>query len=78
LAHQNKVVRSIESPCGTRCVDIVRRPDGAFAHAENRRDSEDPTGWRPVGAEPAGTCPTEAAALADARRLIGWLRVVEQ
>ncbi len=73
MAHPNKVVRSIESPCGTRCVDIYKTPEGAYGFAEYRRDPEDPAGWRLIGAESASTYRTEAGALAEARRLVGWL-----
>ena len=73
MAHRNKVARSLESPCGTRCVDIFRRPDGSFGFAEYRRDPEDPSGWRATGVESTAPLASEAAALSTARISIGWL-----
>jgi hypothetical protein len=76
MAHADKVTRSIETPDGTRCVDLYRRPDGSHGFAEYRRDPEDNRGWRPVGAAPATPFATEADALAEARRHVPWLAAV--
>lgn len=35
---RNKVLRSVETPDGDRCVDIFRRPDGTFGFAVFRRE----------------------------------------
>lgn len=75
MAHANKVTRSIETPDGTRCVDLTRRPDGRHGFAEYRRDPEDGHGWRPVGVEAAGF-QAEADALAAARDQVAWLETV--
>lgn len=76
MAHINKVTRSIETPDGTRCVDLFRRPDGSHGFAEFRRDPEDGHGWRPAGAAPETRFASEAEALAQARRDVAWLDMV--
>ncbi|HSF96617.1 MAG TPA: hypothetical protein VLA52_16445 [Thermohalobaculum sp.] len=76
MAHRDKVVRSIENPDGTRCVDLVRLPDGAYGFAEYRRDPEDGRGWSPAGAPPGTGFATEAEALGEARRSVPWLDMV--
>jgi hypothetical protein len=73
MAHANKVCRSIETPDGTRCVDIFRRPEGGFGYAEYRRDPEDGSGWHPTGYGSGTDFPSESAALAEARLRIIWL-----
>lgn len=54
MAHEAKVVWSVNSPCGLRCVDITARPEGGFGWASYRRDPEDPVGWRPEGPGQSG------------------------
>ena len=73
MAGREVVVRSIESPDGTYCVDIFRRADASFGFAEYRRDPEDPRGWRPTGRRSDEGLATGDAALAEARRLIPWV-----
>jgi len=73
VAHRNKVTRSLETPCGTRCVDIFRRPDGSFGFAEYRRDPEDPSGWHPTGVESIAPYVSEETALSAARNAVVWL-----
>ena len=75
MAHANKVTRSIETPDGTRCVDLTLAPNGTHGFAEYRRDPEDSHGWRPVGVETAGFA-SEGEALAKARRQVAWLGMV--
>jgi hypothetical protein len=72
VAHAAKVTRSIETPDGTRCVDLTRSPDGTHGFAEYRRDPEDGSGWHPVGVEAAGFV-SEAEALSAARDQVAWL-----
>ncbi len=67
MAHANKVTRSIETPDGTRCVDLYRRPDASFGFEEYRRDPEDGRGWFPIGFHADSAFPTEAAALSLTR-----------
>ena len=76
MAHINKVTRSIETPDGTRCVDLFRRPDASFGFEEYRRDPEDGSGWFPIGFHAEAAFPTEAAALAEAHRRVAWLAMV--
>jgi hypothetical protein len=75
MAHRNKVTRSIETPDGTRCVDLWRAPEGDHGFAEYRRDPEDGRGWAPAGNE-AGGFASEAAALEAARARVAWLAAV--
>lgn len=76
MAHVNKVNRSIETPDGGRCIDLFRRPDGSFGFEEYRRDPEDGSGWHPIGHFAEAVFASEAAALAQACRLVGWLPLV--
>ncbi len=46
---KNRVLRSIETQEGERCVDFFIRPDGSFGFEEYRRDAEDRRGWFPIG-----------------------------
>lgn len=73
MAHANKVMRSINAPGETLCVDLFRRPEGDFGFEEYRRDPEGPQGWRPVGHHGGARFATEAAALAAARAAVAWL-----
>jgi hypothetical protein len=73
---EDKVLRSIETDSGNRCVDIFLRPDGSVGFEEYRRDSEDGRGWFPVGFYSAHVYATEAAALDAARETVSWLREV--
>jgi hypothetical protein len=46
---KNRVIASIETPDGGRCVDIFLRPDGNYGFEIYRRDVESLTGWFPIG-----------------------------
>ena len=76
MAHVNKVVRSINAHGETICVDIFRRPDGSYGFDEFRRDPEDSRGWFSIGHHAGRVYQTAEAALADARKDIGWLDAV--
>ena len=76
MALANKVTRSIETPDGGRCVDLFPRADASFGFEEYRRDPEDGSGWFPIGFHADSAFPTEAAALAEARRRVAWLAMV--
>jgi len=73
MAHKNKVMLSIETTDGGRCVDIFLRPDGSFGFEEFRRDLEDALGWFPIGVYGKRTFTSEEAALADATASVSWL-----
>ena len=73
MAHANKVLRSINAPGETRCVDTFRRPDGSFGFEEYRRDPEDGRGWFPVGFHSGRIFGTEDEALNAARDAVDWL-----
>ena len=73
MAHENKVMKSINSPNGGRCVDIFVRPDATFGFEEFRRDSEDARGWFPIANHGGRTFPTEENAFNEARSKIPWL-----
>ena len=72
MAHENKVIRSIEDPSGLRCLDLLALGDGQVGFAEYRRDPEDGHGWRPVGVISDGFDSAQDA-LAAARACVGWL-----
>jgi hypothetical protein len=73
VSDKNKVLRSINAPGESRCVDVFRRPDGRFGFEEYRRDSEDARGWFPVGFFGDQVFDNEEAALREARARVGWL-----
>ena len=69
----NKVMISIGSTDGIRCVDVFRHPDGSFGFQEFRRDVEDISGWFPVGARSSRKYPTKSLAMRAACKSVGWL-----
>lgn len=73
MAHVNKVLRSIETDDGARCVDIFRRPDGTFGFEEYRRDAEDGRGWFPIGFHASRVHATPDSALREALATVTWL-----
>ena len=74
MAHENKVLRCIETPDGGRCVDLFVRPDGTFGFEEYRRDSEDGRGWFPIGFHQDEVFLSEADALKAALLSVAWLK----
>lgn len=73
MAHENKVLRSIETSDGGRCVDIFQRPDTTFGFEEYRRDVEDQRGWQPIGHHAKLIYVSAENALADALSKVPWL-----
>jgi hypothetical protein len=73
MSPRSVVVRSINLPGDSRCVDVFARPDGSYGFEEYRRDPEDGRGWYPVGSFAAVTYPSQNAALEAAAALIPWL-----
>lgn len=49
MAHENKVINSVNLHGDTVCVDIFQRPDGSYGFDEFRRDAEDGRGWFSIG-----------------------------
>lgn len=76
MAHVNKVMRSIETPDGGRCVDLFVRPDGSFGFEEFRRDVEDGRGWFAIGSFSGESFQTVDLALSAARQRVPWIRLV--
>ena len=76
MAHANTVIRSINLPDGTICVDLFRRPDGSYGFDEFRRDPEDTRGWYSIGHHAQQTFHSEAAAWQAALQSVSWLAEV--
>lgn len=73
MAHQNKVMKSINGFDDSVCVDIFMRPDGSFGFEEFRRDIEDARGWFPIGHYSARVFTSQEAAFEAACASIVWL-----
>lgn len=73
MAHENKVIRSINADGEMTCVDIFQRPDGSFGFDEFRRDPEDPRGWFSIGHCGGRVFDTVQAAQVGALESVGWL-----
>jgi len=73
MAHANTVIRSINLPGETVCVDIFQRPDGSYGFDEFRRDPEDGRGWFSIGHHGHRIFETPEAALDAARGAVAWL-----
>ena len=76
MAHRNRVLQSIETDDGGRCVDLFVRADGTFGFEEYRRDSEDGLGWFPIGGYASVVFVTPSAARTAALAAITWLTAV--
>lgn len=68
------VVTSLHNGDVDRCVDIIRRQDGAFGFKEFRRDVEDGGGWTLVTDYAHRSFASEHEAVAAAKAAIAWLR----
>ena len=73
MAHENKVIRSVNLDGETICVDLFRRPDGSFGFEEFRRDPEDGRGWYSIGHHGDRRFETQEAAADAAVESVGWL-----
>lgn len=74
MARRNIVLKSVDSPDKSRCVDLFLRPDGRFGFEEYRRDFEDNRGWYPIGFFGDRAFHSEEGALQDALSRIPWLK----
>lgn len=73
MAHENKVIRSVNRDGEMICVDVFQRPDGSFGFDEFRRDPEDDRGWYSIGNHRAEAFKTAEAALNAAKTSVAWL-----
>ena len=76
MAHLNRVLRSINSDDGSRCVDVFLRPEGSIGFEEYRRDVEDGRGWFAIGGYALRSFDDETAAFEAALAEVPWLRGV--
>jgi len=67
-----KVLWSIETELGDRCVDIFIRPNKTFGFEEFRRDSEDMGTWTRVGGFSNLSFESEVEAIKEAKIQISW------
>ena len=74
MAHENKVVHSVNLDGEGLCVDVFQRPDGTYGFEEYRRDPEDPRGWYPVGFYGAQRFDSFEAAQRNALQQVAWLK----
>ncbi|MEM7269983.1 MAG: hypothetical protein AAF401_12110 [Pseudomonadota bacterium] len=72
MAHENKVMLSIDAPGGLVCVDVFQRPDGTFGFEQYRRDPEDGRGWGAPGGFGDARLADKAEAISAARAAIPW------
>ena len=75
-SEKNRVLRSIETVDGMRCVDFFIRPDGSFGFEEYRRDTEDARGWFPIGFHVDRSFASEEGAETIALTTVSWLKDV--
>jgi hypothetical protein len=73
MSRANRVLRSMETEDGSRCVDIFVRADGTFGFEEYRRDVEDGRGWFSIGRYSQDIHASQDAALATALLKVAWL-----
>jgi hypothetical protein len=73
VAHTNKVMKSINAVDGSRCVDVFLRPDATYGFEEFRRDTEDASGWFPIGFYGEQVFASEREALDTAKVSVKWL-----
>lgn len=68
-----KVVRSVNLPGETVCVDLFQRADGSYGYELFRRDSEDGRGWFAIGHYAAQRFETFDDATKAACNEVPWL-----
>jgi hypothetical protein len=72
-ARERRVLHSLETDDGGRCVDVFVRADATHGFEEYRRDAEDGRGWFAIGGYGAEVYAGEADALAAALTHVPWL-----
>ncbi len=73
MAHENKVMQSINLYSDYICVDIFLRPDGTYGFDEFRRDPEDLSGWYSIGYFSDQVFDSADAAVHKAKASVHWL-----
>ena len=73
MAADKRVLRSIETVDGSKCVDLFIRTDGTHGFEEYRRDVEDARGWFPIGRYAYLLYATENEARSAAIATVPWL-----
>jgi hypothetical protein len=76
MARKNVVIRSFNLDGETQCVDIFRRPDGAYGFEEYRREPEDGRGWFAIGHYSSRSFNRESDAMMNAKASISWFASV--
>ena len=66
-------MKSINAEDGIRCVDVFLRPDSIYGFEEFRRDTEDASGWFPIGFYGEQIFASEHEAFDAAVRSVKWL-----
>tara|TARA_R110000787_G_scaffold239367_4_gene345536 strand:- start:24748 stop:24984 length:237 start_codon:yes stop_codon:yes gene_type:complete len=69
---QMTVLRSINNPDGSLCVDVFSRDDGSIGFEEFRRDVEDTSGWFAIGGYAERRFTTVEDALRAATQAVVW------
>lgn len=65
-----QIVSSVEDETGTRCLDILKHPDGVFTFAEYEQSGDD---WQLVGESDGEGFATEYGAYLAAARAVEWM-----
>jgi hypothetical protein len=68
-----RVLSSIQTFGGDRCVDIFTRPNGTFGYEEFRKDPEDQGIWTPLQYFSAREFLSQDDAMHAAKRNVAWL-----
>ena len=74
MATDKRVLCSIETVDGGRCVDLFIRTDGTHGFEEYRRDVEDARGWFAIGRYANLLFATDVEARVAAINSVPWLR----
>lgn len=72
MAHENRVIHSVNLHGDAICVDIFQRADGSYGFDEFRRDAEDSRGWFSIGHFGMQRFEALAAAVEAATAQVGW------
>ncbi|WP_298863032.1 hypothetical protein [uncultured Sulfitobacter sp.] len=76
MAHENKVIHSVNLYGDAICVDIFQRPDASFGFDEFRRDEEDGQGWFSIGHFGEQQFTSVAQTIEAAIGQVGWFEGV--